>query len=72
MDFLKTLSKQVIIAIVLAAIAFFIWPGMMIPLAIGFAAGAVIGNLFPAFEGGIERLIAKAKPDSKPKSKLPG
>jgi len=61
MDFLKSLSKQVLIAGVLAVIVFFIYPGLMITLAIGFAAGAVVGNLFPAFEGGIERLIGKVK-----------
>lgn len=61
MDFLKSLSKQVLIIAVLAVIAFFVWPGLMIPLAIGFAAGAIVGNMFPAFEGGIERLIAKAR-----------
>ena len=59
MDFLKSMGKQAVIIAVVAAIAFFVAPGLMTTLAIGFAAGAVVGNLFPAFEGGIEKLIDK-------------
>jgi hypothetical protein len=59
MDFLKSMGKQAAIVAVVAGIAFFVAPGLMTTLAIGFAAGAVVGNLFPAFEGGIENLIAK-------------
>lgn len=61
MDFLKSLGKQTLIACAVGAVAFFVAPALMTTLAIGFAAGAVVGNLFPAFEGGIENLIAKVK-----------
>lgn len=61
MEFLKSASKQVVIIAVVALVAFLVAPALMTTLAIGFAAGAIVGNLFPAFEGGIEKLIAKAR-----------
>lgn len=61
MEFLKTMSKQVIAAVVVLGIAFFFWPGFTIPLAIGFVAGMIVGNLVPAVEALAEKAIAKFK-----------
>lgn len=60
-------GKQLIIALIVLAIVFFMFPSFVIAVAIGFVLGAVAGNYFPALETRAEDLIAKHLSKSKPR-----
>jgi len=65
--YLKNASKQLIVALVVAVILFFVWPGATILLFVGMLVGILVGNLYPAIERAAEKIIAKTG-----KKKLPG
>ncbi len=50
-------GKQAIIALIVLALVFFLFPGFTIAVAIGVLIGIVVGNYFPAIESRAEKFI---------------
>ena len=61
LEYLKSASKQLIAAAVVALIVFFVWPGATLLFFIGMAVGILAGNFWQPLEHMAESLIARAR-----------
>lgn len=58
--YLKNASKQLIVALVVGVILFFVWPGATTLFFAGMAAGILVGNFYPAVESAAEKILKRS------------